>query len=98
MPRLIWSPSSLRDLQDIDAFLTERNDSAAARILRAIRLTADRLLDFPRIGPAFDEPFRVLSIRTTPYLLVYRLQRDDVEIVRVRHSSENWTHDPAGPL
>ena len=98
MPRLIWSPSSLRDLRDIDAFLTERNDAAATRILQAIRHTAERLRDYPRIGPALDEPFRVLSIGATPYLLVYRLERDGVEIVRVRHSSENWTHDPAGPL
>ena len=98
MPRLIWSLSSLRDLQDIDAYLTERHDAAAARVLRAVRRAAERLRDLPRIGPALEEPFRIMSVRTTPYLLVYRVLRDDVEVVRIRHSSENWTHDPAGLL
>ena len=98
MPRLIWSPSSLRDLHDIDAFLSERNDAAAARILRAIRHAAERLLDYPRIGPGIDDPFRILSVRTTPYIMVYRLKGPDIEIARIRHASENWTHDPAGLL
>lgn len=98
MQRLIWSPSSLRDLQAIDAFLGERNDAAAARILRAIRTSADRLRDYPRIGRGLDEPFRALSVRTTPYLLIYRLRGGDVEIVRVRHASENWIHDVEAEL
>ncbi len=98
MRRLIWSPSSLRDLQGIDAFLTERNDGAAARILRAIRSATRRLLDYPRIGPGLDEPFRVLGVRGTPYLLIYRLRNEDIEIVRVRHARENWTHDTEAEL
>jgi plasmid stabilization system protein ParE len=96
MPRLIWSPSSLRDLRGIDEFLAERNDAAAARILRAIRAAALRLHDYPRIGRAIDEPFRVFGVRGTPYLLVYRLRDGTVEIVRVRHSRENWLDDPEG--
>jgi toxin ParE1/3/4 len=98
MPRLIWAPASLRDLRDIEAYFSQRNDAAAARVLRALRDTSNRLHDYPRIGRAYDEPFRVLGVRHTPYLLIYRLRGDDIEIARVRHARENWLHDPEAEL
>lgn len=98
MPRLIWAPASLRDLRDIEAYLSQRNDAAAARVLRAIRDASNRLVDYPRIGRAYDEPFRVLSVRNTAYLLIYRLRRDDVEIARVRHARENWLDEAEAEL
>lgn len=98
MPRLIWSEASLRDISGIDDYLTGQNAAAAARIARAIRATALRLLDYPRIGRAFDESFRVLGVRTTPYLIIYRLRDGDIEIARVRHSSEDWLPRSEGEL
>jgi toxin ParE1/3/4 len=90
MPRLIWSPASRADLHHIDRSLIERNPNAAARILRAIRASSDRLCDYPSVGRALNEPFRVLGVRTTKYIIVYRLRDEAVEIVRVRHAAENW--------
>ena len=90
MQGLIWSPASRADLHQIDSWLTERNPGAAVQILRAIRASSDRLREYPKIGRALDEPFRVLGVRHTNYLLVYRLVDDAVEIVRVRHAAENW--------
>jgi len=90
MQRLIWSPASRDDLRRIDAWLGARNPVAAAQILRSIRAAALRLTDYPRIGRALEEPFRVLGIRHTPYVMVYRLHDDRVEIVRIRHARENW--------
>lgn len=90
MPRLIWSEASLRDIGRIDDFLMSENPMAAARIARAIRATVLRLIDYPRSGRAFDEDFRVLGVRTTPYLIVYRLRVGEVQIARIRHGSENW--------
>ena len=94
MPRLIWSPPSRRDLIGIDAYLNAHNALAATRILRAIRATALRLPDHPRIGRPLAEPFRLLGVRATPYVLIYRLQEGDIEIVRIRHTSENWWPGP----
>lgn len=98
MPRLIWSEASLRDIVGIDEFLTAENPMAAARIARAIRATALRLLDYPRVGRALNENFRVLGVRTTPYLIIYRLRLGNVEIARVRHSRENWLAEVEGPM
>ncbi len=98
MPRLTWSPSSRRDLLGIDAFLAEHDAAAAIRTLRAIRTAADRLRDYPRIGRALDEPFRVLGVRGTPYLIIYRLRAGEIEVVRLRHARENWLDEPEGPI
>ena len=98
MPRLIWSEASLRDIRDIDEFLMADNPMAAARIAKAIRATVLRLVDYPRIGRALNEKFRVLGVRTTPYLIIYRLRDGALEIARVRHASENWVAEVEGPL
>ncbi|WP_404366502.1 type II toxin-antitoxin system RelE/ParE family toxin [Sphingomonas sp. MMS24-J45] len=91
MPRLIWSPRSGRDLADIDAYLSERDPAAAVRILRAIQSAIVRLSDYPRLGWAINEPFRVISVRKIPYLILYRLREGVIEIVRIRHAREDWS-------
>lgn len=98
MQRLIWSPSALDDLTGINLYLAPLDGAAAGRMLRAIRATADRLRDYPRVGRALNERFRILGVRTTPYLLVYRIAGDRVEIIRIRHASEDWLGDIEGEL
>ncbi|MBY0304122.1 MAG: type II toxin-antitoxin system RelE/ParE family toxin [Sphingomonas sp.] len=98
MPRLIWSEASLRDIGGINDFLTKENPQAAARIASGIKSTVLRLLDYPRVGRALGERFRVLGVRTTPYVIIYRLRDGDVEIARIRHGSENWLAEVEGPL
>ncbi|MES2057932.1 MAG: type II toxin-antitoxin system RelE/ParE family toxin [Pseudomonadota bacterium] len=98
MPRLIWSPSSLDDLKGIDRYLAPLDGAAAGRILRAIRATAERLRDYPRIGRAIEERFHVLGVRTTPYLLIYRIIDTEIEIVRIRHAREDWLGEIEGDL
>lgn len=98
MPQLIWSPASRDDLKGIDEYMMERDPVVALEILRAIRSTAIRLLEYPRIGRAIEEPYRVLGARGTPYLVIYRLRDGVIEIVRVRHARENWLDNPEGIL
>ena len=89
MPRLIWSPAALDDLDGIDAYLLER-DASPSNVFRAIDRVADRLLDYPRLGRALREPFRVMGVRGTDYIVIYRLHDEGVEIVRIRHGREDW--------
>jgi len=91
MPHLIWSPTSRLDLADIDAYLSEPDPAAAVCILRAIQSAVLRLSHYPRLGWSIHQPFRVISVRQTPYLILYRLRDDAVEIVRIRHGREDWS-------
>lgn len=90
MSDLIWSPTSRADLADIDAYLSEWDPAAAVRILRAIRSAASRLSEYPRLGWSTNERFRVIGVRQTSYLILYRLRDERVEIVRIRHGREDW--------
>ncbi len=90
MPRIIWSGPSLLDLREIERFLSNDDAAAAARILRAIRSKSDQLRHFPSSGPALTGELRYLGVRDTPYLLVYRIEQNGVEVIRVRHVREDW--------
>lgn len=95
MRKLNWTRTSLADLDHIDEWLSrEASPETAVRMLTAIRDRANFLLDFPRGGPPLAEAgFRTLRIHQTPYLFLYRVMEDAIEILRVYHGRENWA-DP----
>lgn len=90
MRPLIWSPAARGDLSGIERWYAERDPATGIAVLRAISVTVTRLADYPRMGRAVEEPFRALGIRGTAYILVYRLNGDAVEIIRIRHGRESW--------
>jgi len=90
MPRVIWSDASRRDLQEIDAFISRENAEAALAILRRIRKGAELLEQFPAIGPILQGELRYLSVRGTPYVIVYRIEKGRVDVARLRHVREDW--------
>lgn len=90
MSRVIWSEASRRDLAGIDAFISQENAEAALGILRRIRKSAALLEQFPAIGTILQGEHRYLSVRSTPYVIVYRVEKGRVEVARVRHVREDW--------
>ena len=50
MPRLIWSPPALLDVQRLYRFLAERNKEAAQRAVKAIRAGVKILSAHPEAG------------------------------------------------
>jgi toxin ParE1/3/4 len=91
MPGLIWSGPARQDLRTINSWLRDnRSPDVAQRRLVSLRARADLLTRFPHAGRPVGDGFRVLKIYDTPYLLVYQLGEQDVEIVRIRHEREDW--------
>ena len=94
MPRVILSPSALRDLQRLREFLRPKSTEAAQRsasvIIKAIQVLGLQ----PGIGrPAEDlgSDFSELPIDfgSSGYLALYRLAGDDVIILALRHQLED---------
>lgn len=81
-----------QDLDDIAAYLTERNPAAARRTLTAILSTIDHLATFPLLGePDVVEGFRRLVVPRLPYVAIYRLpDQYHVRVERVLHTSREW--------
>jgi plasmid stabilization system protein ParE len=55
MPRLIWSPLALRDVQRIYRFLAGKNPGAAKRAVQAVREGVRVLGHQPQIGRPIDD-------------------------------------------
>ena len=93
MPRLIWSPAALRDVQRLHRFLAEQNADAAKRAVRAIRESVRVLAHQPGVGrPVEDmEPeYRewIINFGDTGYIALYRYGGGTAVILAVRHQRE----------
>ena len=78
--RLIWSPSARFDLNEISAYIDEVDPVAAAKFIRSVFNTVERLSRFPesgRIVPDFGDS-SIREVIRRPCRIVYR----------VRHPSE----------
>jgi addiction module RelE/StbE family toxin len=87
-----WTPTALRDLDEIWLTIATESLAAADRLIDDIIATADHLSLFPSIGRSRDDLGRptVRSLPVKNYLLFYRVQREnEVEIIRVRHGARS---------
>ena len=93
MPRLIWAPSALRDVQRLYRFLAEKNIDAAKRAVKTIREGVNIIARQPGIGrPVEDmEPeYRewMIAFGDSGYVALYRYDKQTAVILAVRHQRE----------
>ena len=93
MPRLIWTPPALRDVQRLYRFLAPKNLDAARRAVKAIRRAVQVLEQQPGLGrPVEDMPeeFRewIIDFGDSGYVARYRIDTDAVTILAVLHQKE----------
>jgi toxin ParE1/3/4 len=88
---LDWSARSLRDLLLIDAFYAQFGPSTAIRVVTAILNTATTLEQHPRMGARGKRArTRHQVVAEYPYIIVYRVRRNAVQIVRVLHQMQRY--------
>ena len=93
MPRLIWSPPALLDIQRRYRFLAEKNIDAAKRAVKAIREGVKVVAQQPGMGrPVQDmEPqYRewLINFGDSGYIALYHYDGQTAVIVAVRHQKE----------
>jgi plasmid stabilization system protein ParE len=93
VPRLIWTPSALRDVGHLHDFLAPKSRQAARRAVRAIRLGVKTLARHPHIGHPVEEmspEFRrwFIEFGDSGYIVLYRHEENRVAILAVRHARE----------
>jgi plasmid stabilization system protein ParE len=93
MPRLIWSPQALLDVQRLYRFLASKNIDAAKRAVKAIRQEVKVLGQQPGIGRPIEDlsdEFRewVIDFGDSGYVARYRLDAGEIVILAVRHQRE----------
>ncbi len=93
MPRLIWTPQALADVQRLYRFLASKNMDAARRAVQAIRQGVKVLTLQPGMGrPIEDLPveFRewLIDFGDSGYGARYRLDGDGIVVLAERHQKE----------
>jgi toxin ParE1/3/4 len=92
--RIRWTELAQRDFTNICDYTEEQSGPAAARrvalrIYEAIDLL--NLVQFPSRGrPGRQPDTRELIFTGLPFLAVYRLREDVVEITRILHGAQKW--------
>jgi toxin ParE1/3/4 len=86
-----WSPEAADDLERIVDRIEQENPAAAQRVAEIIYERCGALAEFPnrgrmgRIGGT-----RELVFAPLPYIVVYRVRGEAVEIARIYHSAQDW--------
>jgi toxin ParE1/3/4 len=87
--RIRWTQPASRDLTQICDYLSEQDSPATAR--RVAILIYERihtLTEFPELGrPGRKSGTRELILTGLPYLAIYRLRSDAIEILRILHGA-----------
>jgi toxin ParE1/3/4 len=86
-----WSPEAAAVFAAIVEFIRKQNPSAAERVARTIYGGVASLASFPKQGRSGRaKGTRELVFSPFPFIAVYRVKKEAVEIARVLHGSQRW--------
>ena len=87
-----WTDKALDDLLIIQEYISKDKPKTSVDITKKIVLTVvEQLSRFQNIGKAGRvNGTRELIIPNTPYIAVYWIKSESIEILRVIHSSMKW--------
>jgi len=89
--RISWDPKALAALEAAGMYLAEDNPAAASRLAQRIFEAVDSLILYPLLGRAGRVVgTRELVISRTPYIAVYRVRGQVVEVLAVQHTARVW--------
>lgn len=90
--RIRWTEPAVRDFTHIcDYIETHGSPTTARRVALSIYQRIDALTEFPEAGRTGRKPeTRELVFSGLPYLAIYRIHGEEVEILRVLHGAQEW--------
>lgn len=89
--RVRWTTTAAGDLARIVAYIRKDDPAAARRVAQTILGSVAGLRTFPsrgRIGLA--ENTRELVFAPWPYIAVYEITGNQVQVLRIRHAAQDW--------
>lgn len=89
--KIKWLNSAIDNFSNIADYIAEDNPQKARQIVSKIRSAISNLSKQPSMGRLGRvQGTRELVIVGTPYLIIYRLQQGNIEILRVLHGAQKW--------
>ena len=91
MRRVKWLRKALQNLQQAYGYIAETDSDAAAKVILKIQAGVNQLEEFPMLGYVGRvQETRELVIANTPYVVIYRVKGNMVQILRVLHHSQKY--------
>lgn len=90
--RLNWTKQALINLgQMIDYLETQDAPAAAKTIVTRIQRSVSFLRNNPELGrEGRVQGTREMVVPRTPYIVAYRLTKEEIQILRVLHAARKW--------
>jgi addiction module RelE/StbE family toxin len=89
--QLRWTEQAIADLTQIADYLFENTPERAPALVLSIYDAASKLPAFPRRGrPGRKAGTRELVVAPLPWLIIYRVTGEAIEILRVLPSARKW--------
>lgn len=89
--KLRYTPRARLDFVEIHDYIAQENPHAARRVIAIIRKSAEVLLLNPLVGRAGRVGgTRELTVGRFPFLLAYRIDANEVQILSVIHTARLW--------
>ena len=87
-----WSLPAAQDLERICQRIERDNPEAAPRVAKTIYDGCAQLRDFANLGRASRRMSgrRELTFPPLPYIAVYQVKQNAVEISRIFHAAQDW--------
>lgn len=88
---LRWTPSALQDLEEAGAYVMQDNPRAAVAMGKRVLEAVEYLPSHPALGrPGRLRGTRELVVSGTPFIVIYRVRVDLVQVLRVLHHARKW--------
>ena len=88
---LVWLPTSIADRDALIDYIAQANPRAAIEQDNQIEKQADQLVQHPEMGRAGrKQGTRELVISRTPFIVIYRIKGERIELLRVLHGAQQW--------
>ena len=89
--KVIWSRRAIRNLVAIRTYIARDSEQNAALVASLILKAVELLQVQPAIGrPGRAPGTRELVVPDTPYIIPYRVRREELELMAVFHGRRLW--------
>jgi len=88
--RIRWTPAAAGDLQSISDYLKQRHPRYRDPTMRRLHGDILALKQWPERGrPGREEGTREILFPPTPYVAVYRVKEQTIQVIRIYHASQD---------
>jgi len=88
--RIQWTPAAAADLQNLSDYLKDHHPHYRQPTMRKVYAAVQSLKEWPHRGRAGrEEGTRELLFPPLPYIAVYRVKGQSIEVLRIYHGAQD---------